>query len=181
MYNLLIGGAAGQGIDTAAAILEKLLKRSGYSVFTMRDFMSRIRGGHNFSQIRFGAEQVLSHGDRLDGIIALNEETIGLHRGRLNPDGFILCDGSVETDDPLAIKIGMDAMAKAAGNPKAAGSVAVGAVLKLFGESLSESGGRIQGVRARAVSRGQPQGRGSGLCGHRKPISPYRWQLSGIT
>lgn len=27
MYNLLIGGAAGQGIDTTAAILEKLLKR----------------------------------------------------------------------------------------------------------------------------------------------------------
>ena len=54
MYNLLIGGAAGQGIDTVADILEKLLKRSGYNVFTARDFMSRIRGGHNFSLIRFG-------------------------------------------------------------------------------------------------------------------------------
>ena len=58
MYNLLIGGAAGQGIDTTAAILEKLLKRSGYHVFTIRDFMSRVRGGHNFSLIRFGAEPV---------------------------------------------------------------------------------------------------------------------------
>ena len=44
MYNLLIGGAAGQGIETTAAVLEKLLKKSGYHVFTVRDFMSRVKG-----------------------------------------------------------------------------------------------------------------------------------------
>jgi 2-oxoglutarate/2-oxoacid ferredoxin oxidoreductase subunit alpha len=136
MYNLLIGGAAGQGIDTTAAILEKLLKKSGYHVFTTRDFMSRIRGGHNFSQIRFGAQAVLSHSDRLDGIIALNEETIELHKGKLNPNGFILCDTKLSTDDPKAIKISMDEMAAAIGNARVSGSVAVGAVLKLFGEGL---------------------------------------------
>jgi len=53
MYNLLVGGAAGQGVETTVAMLEKLLKKSGYFVFTIRDFMSRIRGGHNFSIIRF--------------------------------------------------------------------------------------------------------------------------------
>ena len=58
MYNLLIGGAAGQGVDTTVAILEKLLKRSGYNVFTAKDFMSRVRGGHNFYLIRFGIEPV---------------------------------------------------------------------------------------------------------------------------
>lgn len=137
MYNLLIGGAAGQGIDTTVAMLEKLLKRSGYSVFTSRDFMSRIRGGHNFTQIRFGAEPVLCHSDSLDGIIALNEETIDLHRSRLAPDGFILCDSSLATDDPKAIKIDISGMAKAAGNPRAAGSVAIGAAMKLFSEDLN--------------------------------------------
>ena len=92
MYNLLIGGAAGQGIDTTAAILEKLLKRSGYHVFTIRDFMSRVRGGHNFSLIRFGAKPVHSHSNVLDGIIAMDEETISQHRDQLKNDGFILCD-----------------------------------------------------------------------------------------
>jgi 2-oxoglutarate ferredoxin oxidoreductase subunit alpha len=67
LYNLLIGGAAGQGIDTTAAILEKLLKRAGYSVFTMRDFMSRIRGGHNYCTIRFDTETVRGHDGRFDG------------------------------------------------------------------------------------------------------------------
>ncbi|HCL01309.1 MAG TPA: hypothetical protein DHW61_02665, partial [Lachnoclostridium phytofermentans] len=49
MYNILVGGAAGQGIDTTVANLEVLLKKAGYYVFTTKDFMSRVRGGHNFS------------------------------------------------------------------------------------------------------------------------------------
>ncbi|MHC1770919.1 MAG: 2-oxoacid:acceptor oxidoreductase subunit alpha [Flexilinea sp.] len=136
MYNLLIGGAAGQGIDTTAAILEKLLKRSGYNVFTMRDFMSRVRGGHNFSTIRFGTEVVLSHSSRLDGIIALNEETVELHKSELKPAGFILCDTRLSVDDLRTVKINMDEMAKSLGNPKVAGSIAIGVILKLFGVSL---------------------------------------------
>lgn len=136
MYNLLIGGAAGQGIDTTAAILEKLLKRSGYNVFTTRDFMSRIRGGHNFSLIRFGTKVVYSHSNRLDGIIALNDETVELHRDKLNANGFILCDSTLATTDPRAIKINMGEIAKSLGNPRVSGSIAVGVILKLFGENL---------------------------------------------
>ncbi len=136
MYNLLMGGAAGQGIETTAAILQKLLKNSGYHVLTVRDFMSRVRGGHNFSLIRFGTEPVLSHSEKLDGIIALNEETIELHKDQLNPNGFILCDTKLNTDDPRAVKVDMAAMAKDLGNPRVSGSISVGVILKLFSEKL---------------------------------------------
>ena len=98
--------------------------------------MSRIRGGHNFSLLRFGAEIVLSHSNRLDGIIALDNDTFELHKDELKPDGFVLCDSSLAITDPRAVKIGMAEMAKALGNPRAAGSIAVGAVLRLFGETL---------------------------------------------
>ncbi len=136
MYNLLIGGAAGQGIDTTTAILEKLFKRSGYHVFTVRDFMSRIRGGHNFSLIRFDTSPVLSHSSQLDGIIALDDETILQHENELKKDGFILCNPKLLTADTRAIKIAMDDMARALGNPRVSGSIAVGVILKLFGEKL---------------------------------------------
>lgn len=136
MYNLLIGGAAGQGLDTSAAILERLLKQAGCGVFTIRDLMSRIRGGHNFSLIRFGQEIPRSHSERLDGIIALNEETVRIHRDHLQPEGFILCDNSVKSDDPRVIRLDMAAMATELGNARVAGSVAIGAVLKLFGVPL---------------------------------------------
>ncbi len=136
MYNLLIGGAAGQGVDTTAAILEKLLKRAGCGVFTCRDFMSRIRGGHNFSLIRFGAEEVVSHSLILDGIIALDEMTAVLHRDELKTDGFIFCDSSFHIDDPRAIKASIDDMAKELGNNRVSASIAIGAVLKLFSMDL---------------------------------------------
>ena len=139
MYNLLIGGAAGQGIDTTAAILEKLLKKSGYNVFTVRDFMSRVRGGHNFMLLRFGAGPVASHSGRLDGMIALNDETVELHKDQMNENGFILCDAELSADDPRAIRLGMNAMAKDLGNPRVTGSIAAGAVLRLFGETLDHA------------------------------------------
>lgn len=136
MYNILVGGAAGDGIDTIVSVFEKTLKKAGYSVFTTRDFMSRVRGGHNFTQVRFGDKPLFSHRNTLDGIIALNDETVALHRERLNEKGFILCDTGVKTDDPRALKIDMEETAKALGNAKASGSVAIGAALKLFGEDL---------------------------------------------
>ncbi len=133
MYNLLIGGAAGQGIDTTVAILERLLKKSGYFVYATRDLMSRIRGGHNFSLIRFGSEPITSHSNRLDGIIALNSETVELHKEELDPKGFILCDTSLAIEESRAIALDMNGKAKALGNVRVSGSIAIGAILKLFG------------------------------------------------
>ena len=135
-YNLLIGGAAGQGMDTMAAVLVKLLKKEGFAVLTTHDFMSRVRGGHNFVLIRFGDSPVYSHSMVLDGLIALDDDTVSLHMDELKPDGFILCDEKIETDDARALKIPLREMAKELGNPKVSGSIATGAVLKLFGLSL---------------------------------------------
>lgn len=135
-YNLLIGGAAGQGIDTMAAIFGKLLKKEGYAFLTSFDFMSRIRGGHNFILIRFGDQPVFSHRMKLDGLIALDDATVSLHLNELKEDGFILCDEKIKTDDKRAIKIPMTDLAKELGNPRVAGSIATGVLLKLFDLSL---------------------------------------------
>ena len=136
MYNILIGGAAGQGIDTTVTILERLLKKSGYYVYTTKDVMSRVRGGHNFSTIRFGDQAIYSHSNKLDGMIALNQETISEHRKKLNENGFILCDAKLQTEDAKAILLNMEEMAKELGDFRVSGSIAIGAILKLFGENL---------------------------------------------
>jgi len=140
MYNLLIGGAAGQGVDTMTAIMERILKRSGYCVFASRDVMSRIRGGHNFSLIRFGVEKrpIGSHSDVLDGMIALNDETIEIHKDKLKSGGFILGDTKLLSQDFRFIKIALNDLAKEIGNPVVSGSIALGAALKLFGEGIGQ-------------------------------------------
>jgi len=136
MYNILLGGAAGQGVDTTGTILEKLLKQAGYQIFSMKDVMSRVRGGHNFTLIRFGPEKIDSHSYKLDGIVAFNEETIEVHKKKLKPNGFILCDASFAAEGKNITKIAMNEMAKTIGNPKVVGSIAIGAILKSFGETL---------------------------------------------
>ena len=142
--NLLIGGAAGQGIDTAAAILERALKKAGFYVYANRDFMSRVRGGHNFIQIRFGSETITSHSPHLDGLIAFNEETVRLHLDRLSSQGFVLCDSTLAIDDPRAAKVDMQQIAKSLGNPRVFGSVAVGAVLGLLGLDPAAAGSILE-------------------------------------
>jgi 2-oxoglutarate ferredoxin oxidoreductase subunit beta len=44
--------------------LAKILSRSGFHVFTYQDYMSRIRGGHNFYQMRFADSPVAAGGHR---------------------------------------------------------------------------------------------------------------------
>lgn len=115
-----------------AAVLQKFLKDAGFYVFTTRDFMSRVRGGHNFTLIRFGAEPVLSHSDILDGIIAFDAASLELHSEKLKQDGFILCDSQFKTEDGRAISLDMLALAKQLGNVRTIGSIATGVLLRLF-------------------------------------------------
>ncbi len=139
MYNILIGGAAGQGVETTVAILQKFFTNSGYHVFAVRDFMSRVRGGHNFTLLRVSKDRVYSHSLKLDGIVAFNEETVQLHLPELKPEGFILCDSSYAVEDSRKIAINMVAISKELGNPRFAGMIAMGALLKLFGEDLGKA------------------------------------------
>lgn len=131
MYNILIGGAAGQGIETTAEVLEKMLKEAGYYVLSIRDIMSRVRGGHNFISIRFGSGVVNSHSKSFDVIIAMNEETIEVHKDELSKDGIIICDSKLESKESV-YEIPMSKMAQEIGNARVAGIIAAGAVLKWF-------------------------------------------------
>lgn len=142
-YNILIGGAAGQGMETMASMLEKILQRKGFEVFSVRDYMSRVRGGHNFIQVRFGNEKLTSHREKLDAIVALNQETIEIHKSRLSDKGFVLCDEEIRAEDPRVVRLPLKAAAKQAGNPKTMGSAALGAVIKLAGLNMEAVEGAL--------------------------------------
>ncbi len=49
---IMVGGEAGQGVESGGAGFAKALARGGLHVFGLPDFMSRIRGGHNFYLVR---------------------------------------------------------------------------------------------------------------------------------
>src|SRR5262249_15250477 len=76
---IAIGGAAGQGIATPGNILARILIRRGLHVNVYDAYQSIIRGGHIFLTLRTSDPPVLSHGDRLDLLVALNQDTMNRH------------------------------------------------------------------------------------------------------
>ena len=103
--NIVIGGEAGQGLVTLGQILAKSLVRSGYSIVVTQDYQSRIRGGHNTFAIRVGVDEVIAPQEKIDLLVALNEETVALHREELVPKGLIVTDEAFDTDDGATLSV----------------------------------------------------------------------------
>ncbi|MBN2797165.1 MAG: 2-oxoacid:acceptor oxidoreductase subunit alpha [Clostridia bacterium] len=130
-YNILIGGAAGQGMNTITKLLSKALKRHGYYVFVNTVYMSRIRGGHNYFQIRFSDQPLHTHENSIDVLFALNQETLDLHQRRLKENGIIIADEDLKFD-PKEFALPIKKISKAIGNKKAENMILLGGLIKLF-------------------------------------------------
>ena len=123
--SIRIGGEAGQGMESTAAGFAKALSRSGLHVHLLQDFMSRIRGGHNFSQVRVSAKPIYAHSKHIQILLAFNEETIELNKKDLVPGGAIIYDETfaVNADDLRAagfkpIALPLEKLAKELGGDK---------------------------------------------------------------
>jgi 2-oxoglutarate ferredoxin oxidoreductase subunit alpha len=93
-----IGGEAGQGVESSGAGFAKALSRGGLYVFGLQDYMSRIRGGHNYFQVRAGAEQLYSHEDAVHVLMAMVPEAIERHGHEVVDGGGVIYDQGFEVD-----------------------------------------------------------------------------------
>ena len=91
-YSIKIGGEAGQGIQTVGGTLARIFARAGYHVFSHQDYESRIRGGHNFYQIRVSDHPVYASREKIHIIVALDRASIEIHGNELTQDGMIIYD-----------------------------------------------------------------------------------------
>ena len=78
-FALAIGGSAGQGIATPGNILARLMVRQGLHLYAYNAYQSIIRGGHIFLTIRVSDQKVGCHGDKLDLLMCLNQDTMDRH------------------------------------------------------------------------------------------------------
>ena len=95
--NFMVGGEAGQGVQSVGIVLAKVFTRGGYHVFADQDYESSVRGGHNFFRIRAKDSRVGAITGPLDILLALNKESIDLHRKELAAKGVIVFDGEKTT------------------------------------------------------------------------------------
>ena len=88
--NILIGGKAGQGINKVSEIVSRVLTGQGYYTFNYRDYLSLIRGGHNFNVLSASDDKIGSVESKLDIVVAMDEVTSEVHKGELKKDGIVI-------------------------------------------------------------------------------------------
>lgn len=137
----MVGGEAGQGVQSVGFILAKAFARGGYHVFADQDYESRIRGGHNFFRVRVSDSEVGTISEKLDILLALNQETMELHHRELVRGGVTVFDGEkikdIKSDGAFfSVPLGKLAEEKA-GTRLMANTVALGVALGLVHYDLA--------------------------------------------
>jgi len=132
--SILIGGAAGMGIDTLENVLSDTFKASGFFVFSTKEFMSRIRGGSNTVLIRISDYLIEAPSWEVDISIALDSLALEHMSDRWTKDTIVLADENFSDKYPSAVTVAMKENAKKFGDAKYANSYMAGVlfgVLKL--------------------------------------------------
>lgn len=140
-YTIKIGGEAGQGIQSIGDSLARVFARTGYHVFIHQDYESRIRGGHNFFQVRVSDRPIICSRAPIDIVIALDRPSIANNRDKLTAEGIVVYDSSIlkekhEGREFLDIPF-IDLATKEGGSRIMANTVATGAVLGMLGVDLA--------------------------------------------
>jgi 2-oxoglutarate ferredoxin oxidoreductase subunit alpha len=135
-----IGGAAGQGIQVISHALGRMLARGGYYAFAAQDVMSRIRGGHNFANVRVSDHPVYAQRERCEILLALDERSIEGHRNELVEHGVIVHEKKLNPtglEGHTVLPVPLEELAtRFGGDTRMTNSVALGAVLCLTGYPL---------------------------------------------
>ena len=140
-FNFMVGGEAGQGVQSVGFLLAKVFARGGYRVFADQDYESRIRGGHNFFSVRVGDSRIGAIAEAVDILIALNRDSIELHQEKLADGGIVIFDGEKIKDtsgNGSLFSIPLERLAEEkAGGKLMANTVALGAALALVDYDLN--------------------------------------------
>ena len=139
--SIVLCGQAGQGIQTVEHLLTRIFKLAGYNVFATKEYMSRIRGGTNSTEVRISSGSVRASVNRIDILIPLNQGAIQHVEERISPQTIILAEKESIGDDfdqsrHKFIDVPFTKTASEIGNKIYSNVVAVGTIAGLFGIEL---------------------------------------------
>ena len=136
--SIVLCGQAGQGIQTVEKILASILKLSGYYIFSTKEFMSRIRGGSNSTEIRVSNEPVNSFVEKIDILIPLSSEAVNHVKWRISEDTVLLGKKEfIEGKAKKTFEVPFIELAKEAGNKLYANTVTIGVLSGILGVDFS--------------------------------------------
>ena len=136
--SLVFCGAAGQGVQTITSALLVVLKKYGYNVFSCTEYMSRIRGGSNTTEIRITEKKRDAYVQRIDMLFALSHNVVAHLNHRLSSKTLIFAEKEQFGDQwgDNCIDTPLTKSAVEAGSAGFSNIVAAGVVLGMFGIPL---------------------------------------------
>src|SRR5262245_59481453 len=102
-----IAGAAGDGLDRTGDTLARTAARLGLHLFTYNSYQSLIRGGHTWLRLRLSEAKVDNHGDHLNVLVALNQDSLERHAREVEPGGAIVFNSARLHCDPALVPEGV--------------------------------------------------------------------------
>jgi 2-oxoglutarate ferredoxin oxidoreductase subunit alpha len=140
--SIVLCGQAGMGIQTVENILTRMLKLAGYNVFATKEYMSRVRGGNNSTQIRVSSRPVSAFVSRIDLLIPLNKGAVQHLRERISQETIVLGETEVVGDEAAGgrfrfVEAPFTKIATDIGNKVYSNVVAAGMLAGLLGMELS--------------------------------------------
>jgi len=124
--SIVLSGAAGQGIQAVEHILTRVAKDSGFYVFATKEYMSRVRGGNNSTEIRISSQPVKAYVNRIDILVPLNDNAIERLRERISDETIILGEKKYVEKEKNSIGLLLEEVAESFGNKIYENSVAIG-------------------------------------------------------
>ena len=136
--SLAIGGEAGQGIATPGDILARIFVRRGLHLYTYNAYQSIIRGGHIFLTVRVSDKELYSHGDKLDLLLCLNQDTMTRHLNLMGPGSRVIYNGDSITpgdanDGVHLCPLPVSDLSGGSRNRLIQNTIAVGAIMSMLG------------------------------------------------
>lgn len=102
-----IAGAAGDGLDKSGDTLARSCGRLGLHVYAYNSYQSIVRGGHIWLRVRIGENKVYSHGDKLNVLVALNQDSIERHAHEVNEGGVVIFNSDKIKCEPSQVRKGV--------------------------------------------------------------------------
>ena len=132
--SLVLAGEAGQGIQTIDVLLTRLAKQSGYHVFSTKEYMSRVRGGLNSTEIRISSTPVQAFINRIDILVPLSPGALRHLQQRITKKTALLGEKKDIDEDTPAQKyeVPFSKLAKDLGGPLYRNTLAIGTIAGLL-------------------------------------------------
>jgi len=110
VFTFLVGGKAGEGVKKAGSVAAHIFSSLGRHVFQIDDYMSLIRGGHNFSVISSTPRWISSHYMKANLVINFDKRSCETHTNDIAENGIMIFNSDEqELDNGIGIPLTSEA------------------------------------------------------------------------